>query len=75
MVLALVKRFLYRHFFKTHRLLAVTYLALVWHSVILLKFDYWSGPLGPVMAVLMAAGQGCSDGALFAGGRWPAGCR
>ena len=56
MVLALVKRFPYRHFFKTHHLLAVAYLALVWHSVVLLKFDYWSGLLGPVMALWMAAG-------------------
>ena len=56
MVLALVKRFPYRHFFKTHHLLAVSYLALVWHSVVLLKFDYWSGLLGPVMGVLMGAG-------------------
>ena len=57
MVLALIKRFPYRHFFKIHHLLAVAYLALVWHSVVLLKFDYWSGVLGPVMAVLMAAGS------------------
>lgn len=56
MVLALVKRFPYRYFFKTHHLLSVAYLALVWHAVVLLKFDYWSGVLGPVMAVLMAAG-------------------
>ncbi len=56
MVMALVKRFPYRHFFKTHHLLAVAYLALVWHSVVLLKFDYWSGLLGPVMGVLMGAG-------------------
>ena len=55
MVLALVQRFPYRWFFKTHRLLAVTYLALAWHSVVLMKFNYWSGVLGPVMAVLMAA--------------------
>lgn len=57
MVLALLKWFPYRHFFKTHRLLALAYLALVWHAVVLLKFDYWSGPLGPVMAALMAAGS------------------
>lgn len=57
MVLALVKRFPYKHFFKTHRLIAVAYLALVWHSVVLLKFDDWSGLLGPVMAILMAAGS------------------
>ena len=56
MVLALVKRFPYRYFFKTHHLLSVAYLALVWHSVVLLKFDYWTGVLGPVMGLLMAAG-------------------
>ena len=56
MVLALVKQFPYRYFFKTHHFLAVAYLALVWHSVVLLKFDYWSGMLGPVMAALMATG-------------------
>lgn len=57
MVLALVKRFPYRYFFKTHHLLAVAYLVLVWHSVVLLQYDYWSGVLGPVMALLMAAGS------------------
>ena len=57
MALALVKRFPYRWFFKTHRLLAVSYLALVWHAVILMKFDYWSSALGLVMAMLMAAGS------------------
>lgn len=57
MALALAKRFPYRSFFKTHRLLAVAYLALVWHSVVLLKFDYWSSGLGLVMLVLMGAGS------------------
>jgi predicted ferric reductase len=57
MALALVKRFPYRLFFKTHHLLAVAYLALVGHSVILLKFDNWSSGLGLVMAVLMTAGS------------------
>ncbi len=57
MLLALIKRFPYQYFFKTHHLLAVAYLALVWHSVILLKFDDWSSLLGPVMLVLMGAGS------------------
>lgn len=57
MVLALIKRFPYKHFFKTHRVLAVAYLALVWHSFILLKFDYWGGLLGPVMGILMLSGS------------------
>ncbi|HNW01742.1 MAG TPA: ferric reductase-like transmembrane domain-containing protein [Burkholderiaceae bacterium] len=65
MVLALIKRFPYRHFFKTHHLLAATYLALAWHSVILLKFDYWSGLLGPVIALLMAAGSVAAFMVLF----------
>jgi len=65
MVLALVKWFPYRHFFKTHHLLAVAYLALVWHSVVLLKFDYWSGLLGPLMGVLMAAGTAAALMVLF----------
>lgn len=60
MVLALAKRFPYRWFFKTHRLLAVAYLALVWHSLVLMKFDYWSSGLGPIMLVLMGAGSGAA---------------
>lgn len=56
MVLALVQRFPYRHFFKTHHLMAVAYLALVAHSVFLLRFEDWTGLLGPAMAALMAAG-------------------
>lgn len=57
MVLALIQRFPYRRFFQTHRFLAVAYLALVFHGVILLKFDDWSGPIGVLMALLMAAGS------------------
>lgn len=55
--LALIKRFPYRYFFKTHRLLALAYLALVWHSVVLLDFADWGSPLGVLMAALMAAGS------------------
>ena len=56
MVLALVKSFPYRHFFKTHHLLSVAYWGLVGQSGVLLKFEYWSGLMGPVMGLLMAAG-------------------
>lgn len=55
-VLALVKRFPYRLFFKTHRLLAVVYLALVFHVVVLTRFTYWTSPIGIVMAALLALG-------------------
>ncbi|GHT96872.1 ferric reductase [Betaproteobacteria bacterium] len=55
-VLALVKRFPYRYFFSTHRILAVTYLVLVFHSVVLIKFDYWQSPVAWVMALLLVGG-------------------
>lgn len=54
--LALLKRFPYRHFFSTHRLLAIAYLLLVFHSLVLIKFDYWANAIGPLMLLLMAGG-------------------
>jgi predicted ferric reductase len=61
-VLALVKWFPYKYFFKTHRILAIVYLALAFHSLALMKFTYWGSILGPVMALLMLFG---SAGALM----------
>ncbi|MFZ2988199.1 ferric reductase-like transmembrane domain-containing protein [Ideonella sp.] len=55
--LALVKWFPYRWFFKTHRLLAIAYLVLVFHAVVLMNFSDWRQPVGLVMALLMAAGS------------------
>ena len=55
--IALIKRFPYRRFVHTHRLMAALYLALVVHGIVLLPFTYWSTPLGLVMGVLMAAGS------------------
>lgn len=55
-VLALIKRFPYHLFAKTHKVLAAAYLILVFHGVILMEFSYWSQPVGVVMAVFMAAG-------------------
>ena len=55
-VLALIKRFPYRLFAKTHTLLAVAYLVLAVHTVVLLQFHYWTQPIGWVMALLVAAG-------------------
>lgn len=57
MVLALVKWFPYRYFFKTHRILAIAYLFLVAHAVVLMKFEYWGEIVGPLMAILMTAGS------------------
>lgn len=64
-VLALVKRFPYRYFFKTHRLLAVVYLSLVFHSVILMKTGYWTSPVGMLMAALMFGGSSAAFVSLF----------
>ncbi len=54
---ALVRRIPYHLFRKTHRWLAVVYLVLVFHSVVLVEFRYWTTPLGIVMAALMAYGS------------------
>jgi predicted ferric reductase len=53
---ALIHRIPYRFFYKTHRLLAIVYLVLVFHTVVLMNFPYWRSPLGVVMAVLLACG-------------------
>lgn len=60
MVLALIKRFPYKHFLKTHHVLAISYLLLAWHSVVLLQWDYWSTPLGVLMSLLLAGGSVCA---------------
>lgn len=57
LVLALVKRFPYHWFFRTHRWLALVYLALVLHSVVLTPPDWWHSPLGAALALLMIAGS------------------
>ena len=54
--LALIKRFPYRLFAKTHTLIAVAYLALAFHAVVLMSFGAWTQPLGIVMGVLLVAG-------------------
>ncbi len=55
-VLALVKLFPYRWFAKTHKLIAIAYLVLVFHSVFMLDFAVWTQPLGLVLGVLLTAG-------------------
>jgi predicted ferric reductase len=57
LLLALVKYFPYKRFFKTHRWMAVVYLALVLHSVVWMKFSYWSQGIGLLSGVLMALGS------------------
>jgi predicted ferric reductase len=64
-VLALVKWFPYRRFLQTHRLLAIVFLALVFHSIVLLKASYWTYTIAYVMAVLMAGGSAAAIYILF----------
>lgn len=76
MILALIKWFPYRRFMQTHKWIAVAYLVLVFHSVVLVKFAYWSQPIGPLLAVLMALGSVAAVMSLFgvrASGRKAAG--
>lgn len=54
--LALIKRFKYKWFAKTHLIIAVAYLALVFHAVILFEYSLWLSPLGFVTALLLLAG-------------------
>lgn len=55
--LALLKRFPYRYFFQTHRLLALVYLVLVFHAIVLMNFGDWTQPLGLLMGALMGMGS------------------
>jgi len=64
-ILALLRWFPYRHFLRTHRLLAIAYLALVFHSVVLLKPAYWTYVIGWTLAALLAAGCAAAIYILF----------
>ena len=56
-VLALVKRFPYHWFARTHRWIALAYLGLVFHALVLTRFDYWRQPVGWLLALLLAGGS------------------
>ncbi len=55
-VLALVKKFPYKYFVKTHKILAYVFIVLVFHSVVLLKYEYWSQPVGIATALFILVG-------------------
>lgn len=65
--LALVKRFPYHLFAKTHKWLAAVYLVLVYHTVVLVKANYWTQPVGWVLAALLVGG--CAAALLALAGR------
>lgn len=55
-VLALWKKFPYRYFFKTHHILAVIYLILAFHSLILFGKINWLSPIGLLVGALLLVG-------------------
>ncbi|WP_374309489.1 ferric reductase-like transmembrane domain-containing protein [Methylocella sp.] len=54
--LALSPAFPYRPFARTHRLIALAFLALAFHALALTRFRYWSQPIGWLTAPLLAGG-------------------
>ena len=63
--IALIKRFPYRRFVQTHRWIAVSYLVLVFHTLVLVKFEYWRQPVGIALLPLLAAGTVAAFFSLF----------
>jgi len=53
---ALLTRIPYRFFQKTHRWIALPFLALAYHSLVLTKFEYWSQPVGWLVAIALLGG-------------------
>lgn len=62
---ALIKRFPYRYFFMSHRWIAIVYLSLIFHAVVLMNHSYWGTILGVVMASLMLFGLYAALNSLF----------
>lgn len=56
LIMALLKKIPYRIFAKTHIVMAVIYLALVFHAFALMYVKYWTQPIGIVMGILMVIG-------------------
>ncbi len=54
---ALIRWIPYRLFRNTHKWLAVVYLVLAYHSLVLIKTEYWSQPVGWVVAILLLSGS------------------
>ena len=60
LVAVLIKCIPYRWFAKLHILIVPSYLALVWHTIVLANFAYWSQPLGWLLIAALLAGIACS---------------
>jgi predicted ferric reductase len=64
-VIALAKRLPYRRFLQTHRLMALIYLALAFHSVVLFSKLGWASGIGIVMGALLLGGTASALISLF----------
>lgn len=64
-ILALWKKFPYRYFFKTHRILAVIYLALAFHTLTLFGKIAWWSPLGMMIGALLILGAPAACVSIF----------
>ena len=64
-MLALWKKFPYRYFFKTHRILAVIYLVLAFHTLILFGKINWLTPIGVLIFVFLVLGIAAALTSLF----------
>lgn len=64
-VISLWKRVPYHRFFQTHRLMAPVFLALVFHSVVLVPREWWLRPIGPLLGLVLAASSGAALVSLF----------
>ena len=64
LVLSLWKRFPFRIWRYLHKLMPALYLALAFHAAFLAPLDYWTQPVGLLLAVLIAAGAIASVWAL-----------
>lgn len=63
-LIALIPKIPYRTFFRSHRIMAMIYLILVFHSVVLFGKLGWNNPVGWLMAVLMLLGSAAAIVAL-----------
>lgn len=69
LVLALWKRFPFRIWRYLHKMMPVLYLVLAFHAALLAPLDYWTQPVGLMLAMLIAAGAVAGVLALIGHGR------
>ncbi len=62
---ALIKWIPYRFFAKTHILVAIAFFALAFHSIVLMKADYWAQPIGWATAFIVSVGVAATFGSVL----------